>query len=116
MMRIALIGLVAVGFSGGIGLQDLAESAQTHDPAKGKAIYSSLCARCHGVDGKGQGTMTFTPPVADLTSPSVQNKLDAGLFKRVHEGKPDTAMGAWRSALSDEEIFEVLAYVRALAQ
>lgn len=116
MMRTCLIGLVAVGFSGIIGLQDFAESAQTDDPAKGKMIYGSLCARCHGVDGKGQGTMKFTPPVADLTLPSVQNKLDAGLFKRIHEGKPGTAMGAYRSALSDEEILEVLVYVRTLAR
>jgi mono/diheme cytochrome c family protein len=115
MMRIVVIGLAAAGICGALGLQGLAVSAQNHDPAKGKTIYQSLCARCHGVDGKGQGTMTFNPPVADLTSPEVQNKLDAGLFKRVHEGKPNTAMGAWRSALSDEEILEVVAYIRTLA-
>lgn len=116
MMRTCAVGLIAMSFSGIIGLQDPAESAQADDPAKGKTIYGSLCARCHGVDGKGQGTMSFTPPVADLTSPAVQNQLDAGLFKRIHEGKPNTAMGAYRVALSDEEIREVLAYVRTLAR
>jgi mono/diheme cytochrome c family protein len=56
--------------------------------------------------------MRFTPPVADLTSPAVQGKLDARLFKSVHDGKPNTAMGAWREALSDDEIWDALAYVR----
>jgi hypothetical protein len=57
--------------------------------------------------------MKFTPPVADLTSPAVQ-KLDARLFKSVHDGRPNTAMGAWREALSDE-IWDALAYIRTLA-
>jgi hypothetical protein len=44
--------------------------------------------------------LKFTPPVADLTSLAVQGKLDARLFKSVHDGKPNTAMGAWRESLS----------------
>ena len=59
--------------------------------------------------------MKFTPPVADLTSSAVQGKLDARLFKSVHDGKPNTAMGAWREALSDDEIWDALAYIRTLA-
>src|SRR5512146_1856267 len=102
------VSLAAFGVMGGVGLSDLTISPPPGDASSGKTIYSSLCARCHGVDGTGHGMMSFTPPVADLTSPAVQNKLDAGLFKRIHEGKPNTAMGAWRSALSDEEIWDVL--------
>lgn len=56
--------------------------------------------------------MKFTPPVADLTFPAIQEKLDARLCKSVHEGKPDTAMGAWRETLSDDEIWDALPYVR----
>jgi len=59
--------------------------------------------------------MKASPPVADLTSPVVQGKLDARLFKSVHDGQPNTAMGAWREALSDGEIWDALAYVRTLA-
>jgi mono/diheme cytochrome c family protein len=56
----------------------------------------------------------LSPPPADLTSDAVQNKLDATLFKRIHDGKANTAMGAWSYALSDDEIWDVLAYVRTL--
>ena len=58
--------------------------------------------------------MTFTPEVADLTSPTVQGKLDARLLMRVHDGKPNTAMGARRDALTDDEIWDGLAYIRTL--
>ena len=36
--------------------------------------------------------------------------------QRIHDGKPNTAMGAWSYALSDDEIWVVLAYVRTLRQ
>ena len=46
---------------------------------------------------------------------AVQGALDARLFKTVHDGKPGTAMGAWREALTDDEIWDTIAYVRTLA-
>jgi mono/diheme cytochrome c family protein len=114
-MRVVLVGLVLVAVAGGASLKDLNVSQPERDVLSGRVIYSTICARCHGIDGKGEGEMKFTPPVADLTSPAIQGKLDARLFKSVHDGKPNTAMGAWREALSDDEIWDALAYVRTLA-
>ncbi len=114
-MREWLIGIGLLAFAGGGGLKDVTATAPQHDVVSGRIIYSTICIRCHGIDGKGEGQMTFTPPVADLTSPAVQSKLDARLFKSVHDGKANTAMGAWREVLSDDEIWDVLAYVRTLA-
>jgi len=82
--------------------------------AKGKVLYSNLCIRCHGVDGKGDASMKFNPPVADLTSPAAQGKLDASLLKTIHDGRKDTAMGAWKFVLSEEEMRDVTAYLRQL--
>lgn len=114
-MRSLLIGTALLAFAGGGGLKDLTVTPAQHDVVSGKIIYSTICIRCHGLDGRGEGQMKFTPPVADLTSPAVQSKLDAGLFKSVHDGRANTAMGAWREVLSDDEIWDVLAYVRTLA-
>jgi mono/diheme cytochrome c family protein len=114
-MRIALVGIAVVGLAGGASLKDLNVSPSERDVVSGQVIYSTICIRCHGIDGKGNGQMKFTPPVADLTSPAVQGKLDARLFKSVHDGKPNTAMGAWREALTDDEIWDALAYIRTLA-
>lgn len=112
---LAFAGVTGLGYAGGPSLKDLNVSQPERDVLSGRVIYSTICIRCHGVDGKGGGQLKFTPPVADLTSPAVQGKLDARLFKSVHDGKQNTAMGAWREALTDDEIWDVLAYVRTLA-
>ena len=108
--------MVSVGFGGG-GLKDLpVPSGKEADAVTGREIYSNTCLRCHGIDGKGTMGLQLVPKPADLTSPGIQGRLDASLFKRIHDGKPNTAMGAWSTALSDDEIWDVLAYVRALKQ
>ena len=86
--------------------------AGSADAPPGKRIYVEVCQACHGADGKGAGVMQFFPPAADLTSRLVQKKLDSGLYTSIHEGRANTAMGAWKHALSDQEIRDVIAYVR----
>jgi mono/diheme cytochrome c family protein len=78
---------------------------------RGKQVYEKYCLACHGPQGKGDGAMQFDPPVADLTASDVLVKPDSRLLKSVHEGRPNTAMDAWKSKLSDEAIRDVLAYV-----
>lgn len=110
-----VIGIAVLGFTGGGGLKDLNVPAKERDAVSGREIYVNTCLRCHGIDGKGAPAIQLVPPPADLTSSAIQNRLDASLFKRIHDGKPNTAMGAWKHALSDDEIWDVLAYVRTLA-
>ncbi|MCP9447945.1 MAG: cytochrome c [Nitrospira sp.] len=108
-----IIGIFMVGFAGGPSVNELG-SAEKGDPVSGREIYVNTCMRCHGIDGKGRQDIHLVPPPADLTAARVQNRLDGGLFKRIHGGKPNTAMGAWQHALSDEEIWDVVAYIRTL--
>lgn len=108
-----LAGMAVLGFSN-IGMKDLPAAATGGDPVSGREIYVNTCIRCHGIDGKGALGIKLVPPPADLTSSVVQHRLDGTLFRRIHEGKPNTAMGAWKYSLSDEEIWDVLAYVRTL--
>ena len=86
------------------------------DFEKGKTLYMKYCEVCHGPSGKGDGYLFFDPPVADLTSPAIQKKSDAELWRTVHEGVQNTAMGTWKFVLSEEEITMVLTYVRFLSQ
>lgn len=110
----AMLALVSAwGFSN-IDLRDLPASEKGGDPVSGREIYVNTCIRCHGIDGKGALGIKLVPPPADLTSVVVQNRLDGTLFRRIHEGKPNTAMGAWKYSLSAEEVWDVLAYVRRL--
>ena len=111
-----LIGIAGLGVASGVGLKELPISAKERDTVSGREIYANTCIRCHGIDGKGAMGIQLAPPPADLTSDSVQNRLDAWLFKRIHDGKPNTAMGAWKYSLSDDEIWDVLAYIRTMKQ
>jgi len=111
-----LIGIAALGVASGVGLKDLPKSAKERDTVSGREIYVNTCIRCHRIDGKGAMGIQLAPPPADLTSDSVQNRLDASLFKRIHDGKSNTAMGAWKYSVSDDEIWDVLAYIRTMKQ
>lgn len=82
------------------------------DVPAGRQIYVQLCAQCHGIDGTGGGFSTLSPKPADLTAPSVQTKLDPSLYRRIHEGRDDTPMGSWKHALSDDQIYDLIAYIR----
>ena len=86
------------------------------DASKGKAVYDKNCAACHGPQGKGDGPTgkVLVPPAADFTSTASGKKTDAELLKIIENGKPPTAMIAWKGQLSAEEIRHVLAYVKTL--
>jgi len=110
-----LMGILSVGCSGCFGLKDLSPWASLGDPVNGREVYVNHCIRCHGADGKGSPGTTLVPPPADLSSDAVQSRLAHTLFSRIHGGKPNTAMGAWKGALSDDgDIWDVLDYVRTL--
>ncbi len=110
-----LASLATLGLGGSVTLKDVGTTVKERDAVSGREIYVNTCARCHGIDGKGALAARLNPPPADLTSPTVQSHLDGTLFKRIHDGKANSAMGAWNYALTDDEIWDVLAYVRTLA-
>ncbi len=86
------------------------------DAAKGRAVYEQRCLACHGPQGKGDGPTgkVLVPPAADFTSAASKKKSDADLLKIIENGKPPTAMIAWKGQLSDQDIQNVLAYVKTL--
>jgi mono/diheme cytochrome c family protein len=88
------------------------------DAAKGKQIYEKFCIGCHGPKGKGDGVASkavATPP-ADFTSAATKKKSDAELLKVIENGRPNTAMIAWKTQLPPADIQDVLAYVRSLGK
>jgi mono/diheme cytochrome c family protein len=86
------------------------------DPVKGKAVYEQRCLACHGPQGRGDGPTgkVLVPPAADFTSAASKKKSDAELLKIIENGKPPSAMIAWKGQLSDQDIQHVLAYVKTL--
>lgn len=83
--------------------------------AKGALDYVSYCEACHGASGHGDGPagVALNPPPASLPKLAAQVGDDY-LFWRVSEGKLGTAMVGWGSVLSEEQIWQVVAYIRTL--
>ena len=101
-------------FTGGVGAQ--VTSAASGDSTKGKILYATNCVVCHGEGGKGDGVMgeALRPPPADLTGPQVRGKSDTDLRTVIREGHG--TMPAWKSRLNEQDIQNVLAYIRSLGK
>jgi mono/diheme cytochrome c family protein len=109
-------GLVVAALAG------IAAAGAAGNAAKGKAKYQELCAACHGASGKGDG-----PAAAGLqtkprnhTDAAYMNKLkDQQVFEIIKKGGQGVGksplMPAWESQLKDEEIRDMVAYIRTLA-
>ena len=101
-----------------VGLKPQPAWAESGDPVKGKATYERLCVTCHGAQGKGDGPAgkMMMPPPADLTSPKIKSKPDGDLLQAIQNGRPPTTMPAFKGQLSEQQIHDVLAYVRSLSK
>lgn len=84
----------------------------------GKEIYEGRknidvnCAACHGMDG-----MPVLTGTRDLRDASIVDKWSDGYwFWRISDGVPDTAMTGWKERLSEEEIWQVIAYSRTFSK
>ncbi|GEM_PF-473782 len=86
--------------------------------ARGEAIYQQQCAACHGPTGLGDGdaAATLDPPPAPLAR-TAQKMDDAYLYWRIHEGGAafGTAMPAYGAVLSEDQIWDVVNYLRSLS-
>ena len=88
------------------------------DPiAHGKQVYQARCVLCHGPEGKGDGpaSAALNPKPRNHTDGSYMNsQTDEQLLAVIHNGKG--AMPAWKAVLTEQEMQDVLKYVRTLAK
>ena len=89
--------------------------ASAESVAAGKRSYQRLCSRCHGAEGKGDGTGSSGAQPSDLTDPQWDfGSSDGEIFGVIHDGTSDD-MAGYASRLSDTEIWNVMNYLRTLA-
>jgi mono/diheme cytochrome c family protein len=86
--------------------------------ADAKANWESLCAKCHGAEGKGDTKIGQKLGVKDFTDAKVQADLkDDVAAKNIKEGLKDadgkTLMKPF-DTLSDDEVKALVQYVRSL--
>lgn len=75
----------------------------------GQQIFSSTCAACHGLDGRGG---EHAPDIA--TNAGVQHKTDGELTSIIRKGIPSGGMPAFGSLLDEGQTRAVLVYLRTL--
>jgi len=88
------------------------------DLQAGSALYQKNCAICHGPEGMGDGeaAMTLNPSPALLAYMiQMPMSVDEYLMWTISEGGKafGTAMPAFKDTLTAEEIWKVIAYMRA---
>ena len=89
-------------------------AASPESTAAGKRVYTRMCGRCHGAEGKGDGTAA-TAPVPDLTDDTWDyGGSDGEIFAVIHDGV-STDMDGYAARLSDTEIWNVVNFVRSVA-
>jgi mono/diheme cytochrome c family protein len=88
------------------------------DPDAGARLYKRYCSGCHGADGRG-GAHTFMPHIGTLTRKDyIELVPDGYLYLVIAEGGEavgkNNYMPAWESTLSEQDIKDVIAHIRAL--
>ena len=94
------------------------------DPAQGKVFYAMFCTNCHGENGDGNGPVSgavkMDPKPRNHTDGKYMNERKSeDLFKVIKLGgkgvDKSVYMPAFGMILSEEEIWNLIAYLRTIA-
>jgi mono/diheme cytochrome c family protein len=83
----------------------------------GRRNFRNYCMVCHGLDGQNTGVPfadRMSPPVPPLSSPAVQSYSDGQLKWIIDNGISPSGMPASHGILNDDEIWQIVQYVRHL--
>lgn len=93
------------------------------DPAAGAPLYATLCASCHGAHGEGDGPAGagLDPKPTRHNDGATMNPLSNDRLRTVIARGGAAAglspqMPAWGSAIGQQGVWDVLAFVRSLAE
>jgi mono/diheme cytochrome c family protein len=97
----------------------LAACGGSKNTAAGKTIYQRNCVPCHGEQGMGDGpTAGGLNPKPQPLAANQEGLEDAYIFWRISEGglrAPfSSSMPSWKAILSEQEIWQVISYLRTM--
>lgn len=78
--------------------------------AVGAELYSAQCAACHGAQGEGGVGMPLH------SSKFVTGSSNADLLRFIQDGRPGTSMAGFAGRLTEQEIADIIAWLRTLQQ
>ena len=117
-----LAAVAAVSIVLGIYYSDLLRSAFLRNPiprsaesiARGRELFEKDCAVCHGAEGRGDGVAALPERPDDLSRLAPPPVFPDGVVAyRIINGV--NMMPAFKSVLSENEIWDLLNFIRSLA-
>lgn len=91
----------------GLALLLVCRQSQSADINKGQQLYAVNCAICHGQTGR-----SVMPGAPNFDSGDSLLRPDTTLLASLRSGK--NAMPAFQGILTDQEIMDVIAYLRTM--
>lgn len=76
----------------------------------GERLYNINCMSCHGTPGKGN-FIVLVPPSGDPATEKIQRNSDGEIFYKITSGRGP--MPSFRNALTANEIWNVISFVRS---
>lgn len=87
--------------------------ATAESAAAGKRVYTRMCGRCHGPEGKGDGTAA-SGNVPDLTDAQWDyGGSDGEIFTVIRDGI-SADMDGYAARLSETDIWNVVNYIKSV--
>ena len=114
--RSLALAVIAAAWSGaawpdparGADPPDLASGAEPPDLTSGQDVFEEFCAACHGYDG-----IRIIPQAPNFSDGESLEQEAALLLASIRDGKGEL-MPLWSEDLSEQQMLDVLAYIRTL--
>jgi mono/diheme cytochrome c family protein len=86
------------------------------NPKAGQTIYEQHCLHCHGMagDGNGPDAAFLVVAPANFQSARSRSKTDVELMNVIMYGVVFSPMHGWGGRLTEQQMWDVLSYIRAL--
>jgi cytochrome c oxidase cbb3-type subunit 3 len=80
----------------------------------GRSEYRYYCYQCHGYSGDANtlASSYLNPKPRDFTANTAESLSEERMLDAVRNGRPGTAMASFATVLTDEEILDVVGYIR----
>lgn len=99
--------LVILPMAFGAGVSYAAEAPRAADVVKGGKLYARHCATCHGANG-----VNVMPDAPNFAQSERLLRPDVYILASIKEGK--NAMPAYQGMLKDQDILDVITFLRTL--
>ena len=92
------------------------ERSAAAPPGDGRAGFASVCASCHGPDGRPPEALVARLGVRDLTAPEFRARVTPALVEQqIRSGSKNKLMPSFTGALDDAQITAIAAFVASPA-